>query len=76
MGTEPTLTDAREAVAEARAVVDGAIEVARGRGPAIHDDQEFLYDLSHAAAGVSMATIERATARAKVKSPSIKRRER
>ncbi len=35
-------------------MVDEAIATAKGLGPAAHDDQVFLYDLSHAAAGVSM----------------------
>ncbi len=38
----------------AQTVVDEAIATAKGLGPAAHDDQVFLYDLSHAAAGVSM----------------------
>ncbi len=54
-GGAPTLDQAHAALGAARAVLGTAIETARVRGPSIHDDQVFLYDLSHAAAGVSMA---------------------
>ena len=50
----PTLDDARHAVTCAEAVVDQAITTAKGLGPSAHDHQVFLYDLSHAAAGMSM----------------------
>jgi (2S)-methylsuccinyl-CoA dehydrogenase len=49
-----TLEDARNAVACAQGVIDQAIATAKALGSAAHDDQVFLYDLSHAAAGVSM----------------------
>lgn len=54
MSTPPDLDEARRAVARAEAVVDQAIATAKALGPAAHDRQVFLYDLSHAAAGVSM----------------------
>ncbi len=56
MSGSPGLDQAAAAVAAAAEVVDRAIGTARGRGPAAYDDQAFLYALSHAAAGVSMAS--------------------
>ena len=57
MSTEPTLEDARVALDCASAVVDQAVATAKAMGPAAHDDQVFLYDLSHAAAGISMSEV-------------------
>ena len=54
MAAEPTLEQARAAVACARSVLDQSIDHTRALGPAAHDDQLLLYDLSHAAAGVSI----------------------
>ena len=51
---QPTRDDARHAVACAETVLDQAITTAKGLGPSAHDHQVFLYDLSHAAAGMSM----------------------
>ena len=53
----PSLADAQSAVSIAQGVVDQAIATAKSIGPAVHEDQVFLYDLSHAAAGVSMCAI-------------------
>jgi (2S)-methylsuccinyl-CoA dehydrogenase len=52
----PTLDAARDALTTAQGVIDQAIATAKGLGPAAHDDQTFLYALSHAAAAVSMGT--------------------
>lgn len=57
MTDTPTLDDARAALTCAKDVVDQAIATAKGLGPAAHDDQVFLYDLSHAAAGISMSEV-------------------
>ena len=57
VSTEPTLDDARTALECASQVVDQAIATAKAMGPAAHDDQVFLYDLSHAAAGISMSEV-------------------
>ncbi len=54
MSLLPDLLAATEAVSLARDVLDGALANAKALGPAAHDDQQFLYDVSHAAAGVSM----------------------
>ena len=54
-GGEPTLKGARAAVACARSAIDEAVDHARGLGPSAHDDQVFLYELAHAAAGVSIS---------------------
>ena len=54
MSTQPTLTEARDAVSVARTVMEGAVHTAKARGHEAHDDQAFLYDLAHAAAGVAM----------------------
>ena len=56
MSAAPTLDAARDALATAQGVIDQAIATAKGLGPAAHDDQTFLYALSHAAAAVSMGT--------------------
>ncbi|MFN3218296.1 MAG: acyl-CoA dehydrogenase family protein [Acidimicrobiales bacterium] len=56
MSDAPTLDAARDALATAQGVIDQAIATAKGLGPAAHDDQTFLYALSHAAAAVSMGT--------------------
>lgn len=52
----PTLDDARFAVGVAQSIVDQAIATAKALGAQAHDEQVFLYDLSHAAAGVSMCS--------------------
>lgn len=50
----PELDQARTAVESAQAVIDAAVIAARRLGPPVDDDQAFLYELAHAAAGVSM----------------------
>ncbi|MGI9623833.1 MAG: acyl-CoA dehydrogenase family protein [Acidimicrobiales bacterium] len=54
MTVSPTIEEAKAAVVAAEAVLDQAITMAKSRGPGVQDDQVFLYDLSHAAAGISM----------------------
>ena len=49
------LDQARDAVKCARQVVEGAIETAKQQQADGHEDQAFLYDLSHAASAVEMA---------------------
>ncbi len=50
----PTIEDAKTAISTANEVVEQAIATAKALGASAHDQQVFLYDLSHAAAGVSM----------------------
>ncbi len=54
MTKPPDLHDARLAVRCASEVIDAAITSAKQFGSSIDDQQNFLYDLSHAAAGLSM----------------------
>jgi len=54
MSHSPNLPAATAAVAVARSVLDQAIANTKALGSAAHDDQVVLYDLSHAAAGISM----------------------
>ncbi|MEE9413853.1 MAG: acyl-CoA dehydrogenase family protein [Acidimicrobiales bacterium] len=52
-----TLSQAVDAAACGQAVVDRAIAFSKSRREAGHDDQEVLYALSHAAAGLSMVPV-------------------
>lgn len=59
MSSDPTTTleQITDAVVLARHAIDQATQAARSRGPAIEDNQSFMYDLAHAAAAVTMAEV-------------------